>query len=306
MKRFFPLLVMLSGATLFAQNGVPDPGQVALESSLDLSIHQVMDSLSGVFYNYVRGPFNKATVALFVVVLVEAGLQSFTHHSVFNLGLLVWRFLVPCAFASYVMDHWAVPIPGLGHTFPGLFADTASEMAAYVNNSALITLSARCHDIQQALGWAPSIFDAGVVTYWVVLACLGLLQAVAFYITSIAFIALAVGSVWGLIAIAFYPFPPMRWLWSSWLRYMVKYSTYLVVSPIVTNIMALFVVTWIDRSMHGDYSLDHWQAMLFELVVISFASVIAMLRIPQLTNDLTSGGAHAGAGMGSYLTGLFR
>jgi hypothetical protein len=306
MKRLLPLLAMLSGATLFAQNGAPDPGQVALESSLDLSIHSVMNSLGGVFYSYVQGPLDKAAIALFVVVLAQAGLQSFTRYSVFNPEWLVERFFLPYGFARYVMNHWTVPIPGLGHTFPGLFTDAASEMAAYVNNAALVTHSARCHDIQQALGWAPSIFDAGFATYWVVVLCITGLQTIAFYITSVAFIALAVGGVWGLVAVAFYPFPPMRWLWSSWLRYMVKYSAYLVVSPIVTNIMALFVVTWLDRSMRGDYSLDHWQAMLFEVVVVSVASLIALSRIPQFANDLTSGGASAGTGMSSYLTGLFR
>jgi hypothetical protein len=308
MRRLSTLLslALLSGALAFAQNGAPDPGQVALDSSLDLAIHQVMNGLGGLFYSYVRGPVDKAAVALFIVTLAQAGLQSFTHYSILNLDWILMRFFVPYGFARYVMDHWTVPIPGLGHTFPGLFTDAAQEMAAYVNNAALITLSARCHDIQQALGISPSIFDAGFVLYWVIFAGITAAQTVAFYITSVAFIALAVGGVWGLVAIAFYPFPPMRWLWSSWLRYTVKYSVYFVVAPIVTNIMALFVVIWIDRSLHGDYSLEHFAAMGFEVPVVLFASVIAMLRIPQLANDLTSSGASAGSGMGSYLGGLFR
>ena len=161
--------------------------------------------------------------------------------------------------------------------------------------------------IQKALGVSPSILDAGFVTYWVTFGAITSFQTVAFYITSVAFIALAVGVVWGLVAIAFYPFPPMRWLFQSWLRYMVKYSSYLVVSPIVTNIMALFIVLWINRSLHGDYSLEHLAAMSFEIVVVFFGSVVAVLRIPQLANDLTSGGASAGTGMGlrSVLGGLF-
>jgi hypothetical protein len=308
MKRPLSLLslVMLSGVIVFAQNGSPDPGQVALYSSLDLAIHQVMNALGGVFYSYVRGPLDKAAVALFVVTLAQAGLQSFTHYSIVNLDWILMRFFLPYGFARYVMDHWTVPIPGLGHTLPGLFTDAAQEMAAYVNVFGMKTLSSLCHDIQQELGVSPSIFDAGFVTYWVTVAAITSFQTVAFYITSAAFIALAVGGVWGLIAVAFYPFPPMRWLYHSWLRYMVKYSSYFVVSPIVTNIMALFIVIWISRSLHGDYSLEHFQAMAFEVPVVFFGSVIALLRIPQLANDLTSGGASAGAGMGGYLGGLFR
>jgi TrbL/VirB6 plasmid conjugal transfer protein len=308
MKKLLPLLslIMLSGVTALAQNGTPDPGEVELYSSLDLSIHSVMNVLGGVFYHYVRGPLDKAAVALFVVTLAQAGLQSFTRYSIINLEWLVERFYLPYGFARYVMDHWTVSIPGLGHTFPGLFTDAAQELAAYVNTSALDTLSSLCHDIQKALGVSPSIMDAGFTTYWVTVGGIISFQTVAFYITSVAFIALAVGGVWGLVAVAFYPFPPMRWLYQSWLRYMVKYSSYLVVAPVVTNIMALFIVLWIQRSLHGDYSLEHFAAMSFEVPVVFFGSVIALLRIPQLANDLTSGGASAGAGMGGYLGGLFR
>ena len=306
-KLFFLLsLMMLFGVTAFAQEGTPDPGEVALYSSLDLSIHSVMNVLGGVFYAYVRAPLDRAAVALFVVTLAQAGLQSFTRYSIINLEWVVERFYLPYGFARYVMDHWTVPIPGLGHTFPGLFTDAAQEMAAYINSSALNTLSSLCQDIRDALGISPSILDAGFVTYWVTFGGITSFQTVAFYITSVAFIALAVGGVWGLVAVAFYPFPPMRWLFQSWLRYMVKYSSYLVVSPIVTNIMALFLVLWINRNLHGDYSLEHFDALLFEIPVVFFGSVIALLRIPQLANDLTSGGAGAGMGMGSVLGGLFR
>src|SRR3982751_535405 len=135
MKQLLSLLslVMLSGAAAFAQNGSPDPGQVVLYSSLDLAIHQVMNALGGVFYNYVREPLDKAAVALFVVTLAQAGLQSFTHYSIVNLDWILMRFFLPYGFARYVMNHWTVPIPGLGHTFPGLFIDAAQEMASYVN-----------------------------------------------------------------------------------------------------------------------------------------------------------------------------
>src|SRR4051812_539424 len=87
MKKFLLLLslMMLSGVAAFAQNGTPDPGEVALDASLDLSIHSVMNVLGGVFYTYVRAPLDRAAVALFVVTLAQAGLQSFTRYSIINL-----------------------------------------------------------------------------------------------------------------------------------------------------------------------------------------------------------------------------
>ena len=303
------LLVSLSSVTIWADPTGPDPQDVQLEAALGRSIHQVLDVASPILINYVQGPLNKAAVALFVVVLFFAGLQAATQQSVINIEAIVRGFYVPYGFATFVMKNWNTPILGLGHSFTGLFTDAAQEIAAYIDVSALDMLSQKCADIQKALGSAPSILDAGFVIYWVTVGGLIGVQTIAFVVTSFAYIGLAVGVVWGLIALFFFVFPPTRWVWYGWVQTMFKYSAYFVIASIVTNIRGSWLVDGFDRYLHDDYTLEHFQALAFSVPVIMLAFIIAVFRIPHLAQDFTSGGSGAGhsiwGGTAAFLKGVF-
>lgn len=302
----FAALFCLGAAVAFGQSVSTDQKSLDLFSSFDKDIHTVLGGLSPILVSYVLGPLNKMAVALLVCVLASEGFRAVSQHQILNIDYLVKAFFLPYGFALLVLNNWNTPIPGLGHSFVGLFTDTAQELAAYVDLSAMNVLFAKFDDIYTTLGVAPSLWDSGFVTYWEVVGVMSLVKSIVFLVISGAFLALAVGACIGPLFVFFYFFPPTRYLWHSWVGAMIKYSLYFVVAAIVTDIWCLFAVHYLDNSLHGSYDLDHFMALTLSLPAVMVALCIGLVRIPHMASDFTSSGSSAGHGMISGLAGFVR
>src|SRR4051812_32049586 len=223
MRKLFSLLALLCLVSLsaFAQASVPDQGTLDLFSSFDRDIHTVLDGLSPVLISYVMGPLNKVAVAVLVCVLASEGIRAVTSHQILNIDYLIKGFFLPYGFALVALKNWNTPILGFGHSFVGAFTDTAQEIAAYIDLSAMKILFQKCGEIQQALGDAPSFLDSGFGTYWIVMLCLIALKGVVFIVISSGYVGLGVGAVIGPLFVFFYLVPPTRHLWHSWVGAMI-------------------------------------------------------------------------------------
>jgi hypothetical protein len=307
MKRLFWLLLLACSLslTVFAQT-TPDPRDVDLFASFDRDIHRVLDPLAPVLISYVLGPLNKIAVVLFVCILASIGLQAATGYGSLNVEYIVRAFYLPYGFALLVLHNWNTPIPGLGHSFTGVFTDAAQEIAAYIDLSAMQILFSRCADIQDALGTSPSIFDSQFLTYWAMMGFLIMTKGAVFIVVSSAYVALAVGAVLGVLAVFFLVISPLRHLWYGWLGGMIKYCYYFIVAAIVTDIWCLYLVDVMDTTLQGQYDLDHFWAMILSIPVVMVAFVIGVFRVPALAHDFTSGSAGAGHGVTGSLVGFVR
>jgi type IV secretory pathway VirB6-like protein len=309
MRRFFFLLLLLSlaSAAAFGQVSPADQDTVDVFASFDRDIHTALNGLSPILVSYVLGPLNKVAVALLVCVLASEGFRAVTHHQILNIDYLVKAFFLPYGFALVVLNGWNTPIPGLGHSFVGLFTDTSQEIAAYVDLSAMKMMFQKFGEIYKALGVSPSVLDDGFVTYWLVVGSMILVKTIVFLVTSFGFVALAVGSCIGPLFVFFYLFPPTRYLWHSWVGAMVKYSFYFIIAAVVTDIWCVFVVDQINTSLNDNYDLDHFMALTLSLPAIMLAFCFGLFKVPALASDFTSGSSHAGhglvGGVASFLRG---
>lgn len=77
---------------------------------------------------------------------------------------------------------------------------------------------------------------------------------------------------------------------------MIKYSLYRVVSSALVAVFTNMILNFINDPVHGDYTLGHWWAIFLSWTVVVIAGLFACLKVSQLVNDLTTGGAYAGAG----------
>jgi hypothetical protein len=53
----------------------------------------------------------------------------------------------------------------------------------------------------------------------------------------------------------------------------------------------------LNNTVPRDYSRGHWLAIAISWTVVIVAGLFACLKVSQLVNDLTTGGAYAGAGL---------
>jgi ABC-type Fe3+-siderophore transport system permease subunit len=77
---------------------------------------------------------------------------------------------------------------------------------------------------------------------------------------------------------------------------MIKYSLYRVVASALVAVFTNVILNFINNTVHGDYSLGHWWSILIAWTVVIAAGMFACLKVSQLVNDLTTGGAYAGSG----------
>lgn len=117
-----------------------------------------------------------------------------------------------------------------------------------------------------------------------------------FAITAFSFWAIGVGLILGPFFIVAYLFRSTSHFFWAWVNYMIKYSLYRVVSSALVAVFTNMILNFINNTVHGDYTLGHWWAIFLSWTVVVIAGLFACLNVSQLVNDLTTGGAYAGAG----------
>ena len=122
-------------------------------------------------------------------------------------------------------------------------------------------------------------------------------------VTIVGFIAVGLGTVCGPLFIPWLLVPRMSWLFWNWIQFMLQYSFYRVVSSALIAVWTSVLVTFIDSSVHGDYTLAHFLVMLVPMGMLNIGMMFSVFRITSFVSDLFKGTAAAGGGMvGSVAT----
>src|SRR5262249_26776147 len=80
----------------------------------------------------------------------------------------------------------------------------------------------------------------------------------------------------------------------GWIDGLIVFAMYRAVAAALSFIWLNVIVGFFDHTVHGDYSLGHWLALLPTLFMLIGAFALSMFKVPALTSMLFGG---AGAGI---------
>ena len=131
-----------------------------------------------------------------------------------------------------------------------------------------------------------------------------LIEGILFGVTILGFIAVGIGSVMGPLFVPWLVIPRLSWLFWNWVSFMLQYSFYQVVASALVYVWTNVLVTFIDSSIHGDYTLAHFLTLLVPLGVLNVGMIFSVLKVSGFCSDLFKGTASAGSGMVSSVAGV--
>jgi hypothetical protein len=205
------------------------------------------------------------------------------------------------AFA--LLHYYSTPLPFAGISFHQLFPETARQISAVIDLKSLDDLLAEIRAIQMNLE-SPSLWDVQLVlVYFSVLLNLLFVKGLLFLVTSAGFIGTGVFSLLGPLTIPFLITKRFSWIFYNWLSAMISFSFYQVIGAALTFVWCHFLIAFIHRTVHGDYTLAHWMTLVVPFGAINLAFFASILLVTYYVTDFFKGTATTGAGFGSSLSG---
>ena len=292
----------------------------------------LLDQLLSDLFTPVNPPLldlgNNLLAGLAAIVVVWTGLRI-----AFSGGFQAWdlvRLVIGLSIPLGMLRFYAVEIPGVGFTFPGLIPAGANQIAELFQadivdemNKAMQTLQDRIRNnvINSSQGgdfsfnnWINAFFEAATAV--VISIILGLFFMGAFaaiYAISMAQVfwaqtALSILIFLGPVFIPWLVWEPMKFLFWGWFRAMITYSLYGVIASAVMRVwcsLALTVMNSVTSEMLSFTEAAGATSGVYIVAIIPLlvGAVMSATKIPQLANALVTGGGGGGGGIGGLAAG---
>lgn len=304
-------LLLLLGFLLVPTVRVQAAGPISVTSStVDYvtTITDAIDSLvtadGGVFITAGHQILNSIGIIMLVVCgLRLAGESASRHHGEFGFPALIQFFSV-FLVAETLMRYYQAPLPWTSVSVSRILPDTARFFAGTLDLTVLDNLLTKVNAILSGTEQPSFLNPLMIVVYFSILLDMVLIQGILFAVNILAFVFIGIGSLLGPLFIPWLVVPKLSWLFWNWVQFMLQYSFYRVVASALTYVWATVLVTFIDKSVHGDYTLAHFLLLLVPLGVLNIGLLYSVFKIGSVVSDLFKGTASAGSGVAQSAAGV--
>lgn len=281
---------------ILAQAPIPvNPGTVDIVSFVTKALDAIVEPTSSTFVATAQPVLDKLGLLALVLGALSWTYSYLTGNHIFS-GEHFWRVLIRYLIAYNLLRYYNSPMPLVGYSFHQIFTEEARWMAAQID---ITVLDRFLNELQHIWGTMekPHVWDIPAIVIYVLIGLdMALIEGGLFAITVFSFWSIGVGLILGPFFIVAYLFRATSHFFWAWVNYMIKYSLYRVVASALVAVFTNVLLNFIDNTVHGDYSLGHWWAIAISWTVVVVAGLFACLKVSQLVNYLTTGGAYAGAG----------
>ena len=231
------------------------------------------------------------------------------------------KLVIGIAIPRTLLHYYAVPIPGVGLTFPAMIAGGGTWLqnlflsdvvsAGYSEMTALVQAYSAHLSAAWSSGNLLSIVTSGVTVIFSSLTTLvmgatlmlGLLALFCITYAQViwAQVALAIAILLGPLLIPFLLFEPLSFLFWGWFRTMMVYTLYGVVAGAILRVfmgVAMGYVTTYADALMGTGTADPFELWLWAVVLMPLVTsgLMAGLKVGELASMLVSGSGSTGSG----------
>jgi hypothetical protein len=214
-----------------------------------------------------------------------------------RIGDLV-EFLMQLIICLLILNYWVTPFPGASFGFNHLFSYFAQVIVAALDQNSLSKL-------QNALGTAlnstpqPSyLAPMEILTYLLVYIVVGLASGILFLINCSSFIFYAVAALFGPVFIPLLMTRTFRGKFFNFVDVLLSFAMIRAVAAAFIFVWSGFLITFLQQTFNGDYSLPMWIANLYGVIAVFIAFVLNMVMVPTITQVLFGGGSGAAGKIG--------
>lgn len=206
-------------------------------------------------------------------------------------------------FACSLMLHYYFnPFPGTSISIHNLFASIAQAIASTLDQGIINDFLTRVRNVGDSSQRPAGLDLIGVIVYFAVMVNMALIDLVMFAVDAFGWIAYAMFSLFGPLAIPLYMTKNFSSKFWGWLDGLIVFSFYRAVSAGFSFIWLNVLVGFFDNTVAGDYSIGHWLAIFGTLIMLTGAFVWGMFKIPMITSMLFGGVGAAAQGFTSAIS----
>jgi TrbL/VirB6 plasmid conjugal transfer protein len=246
---------------------------------------------------------NQILTAIGIIMLVLYGVRwaihsASRHHPEFPYGEVI-HFFGMFLLAEALLRYYNAPLPFTNSSFHQLLPAAAADLAKTIDLGTVSTLLQHIKAIVEGTE-RPSVFNPlELVMFVLLLVNMLVAEGLVFAASILGFIGIGLGSLMGPLFIPWLVVPKVSWLFWNWFSFMLQYSFYQVIASALVWVWANVLVTFLDNSFHGDYSLSHVMSLIVPMAVLNIGMFYSIFRIPAFVQDLFKGAAASGAGFAS-------
>ena len=306
MKSLFLIAVLVLAPALRAQSAGPVPinsGNVDYITTVTNAIDGLVTADGGVFLS----AGHQILTAIGIIMLVLCGVRlasesASRHHGEFGFPALI-QFFALFLIAEALMRYYTAPLPWTNVSVSRILPDTARFFAGTLDLSVLDNLLTKMNAIVSGTAKPSFMNPFMIAVYFGILIDMILIQGILFAANILAFVFIGIGYLLGPLFIPWLVVPRLNWLFWNWVQFMLQYSFYRVVASALTYVWSTVLVTFIDNSVHGNYTLAHFLVLLVPIGVLNIGLIFSVLKIGSVVSDLFKGTAAAGSGFAQSLAG---
>lgn len=207
-------------------------------------------------------------------------------------------------FACSLMLHYYFnPFPGTSISLHNLFASIAQAIASTLDQGVMNDFLTRVRDVGDSSQRPVGLDVIGVIIYFGVMFCMALIDLAMFAVDAFGWVAYAMFSLFGPLAIPLYMTKNFSSKFWGWLDGLIVFSFYRAVSAGFSFIWLNVLVGFFDNTVAGNYSLGHWLAIFGTLIMLTGAFFWGIFKIPMITSMLFGGIGSAAQGFTSAISG---
>ena len=268
------------------------------------SIDSLVTTDGGVFISAGHQILTSLGIIMLVVCgLKLAGESASRHHGEFGFPALI-QFFAVFLVAEALMRYYQTPLPWTTVSVARLLPDTARYFAGTLDLTVLDDLLTKVNAIVSGTEQPSFLNPLMIAVYFGILIDMIVIQGILFAVNILAFVFIGIGSLLGPLFIPWLVVPKLSWLFWNWVQFMLQYSFYRVVASALTYVWATVLVTFIDKSVHGDYTLAHFLLLLVPLGVLNIGLLYSVFKIGSVVSDLFKGTASAGSSFAQSAAGM--
>jgi hypothetical protein len=201
------------------------------------------------------------------------------------------EFLITMTISLLIINYWATPFPGASFGFNHLFSYFAQVMVQALDQNSLSQLQSA---LSQAVNNTPPpsyLAPLEIAMYLLVFLVMGLASGILFLINCSSFILYGVTALFGPIFVPLLMSRTFRGKFYHFVDVLLSFAMIRAVAAAFIFVWSGFLVTFLNQTFNGDYSLPMWIANFFPVMSVFIAFIINMLFIPSMTQAIFGGAA---------------
>lgn len=207
-----------------------------------------------------------------------------------RIGDLV-EFLLQLIICLLIINYWVTPFPGAGFGFNHLFSYFAQVIVAALDQNSLTQLQ---NALSTALNSTPQpsyLAPFEILTYLLVYIFVGLAGGILFLINCSSFIFYGVAALFGPIFVPLLMTRTFRGKFFHFIDVLLSFAMIRAVAAAFIFVWSGFLITFLQQTFNGDYSLPMWIANLYGVIAVFIAFIFNMVMVPTITQTIFGGGA---------------